>query len=567
MIRYTNLLFFLFALFFVGCSTAVKLPQSTYGVEDQRNYEYLYYEGLSLKLQGKYAEAAKFFYNASVINPNSDAVFYELAKLHYQVKDYNSSFKYSTKAVQLSPNNKWYNSLLAESCMATNKTDSAVLVFEKLVQLSPNSYNDLYNLGLLYAQTNKTTEALKVFKKILEKYPDNQQLTLIVLELVMRVEGKEAGLNFINDRIKIIPSFTKLYVLKAEALVDMGRYPEAEDVYSFIFKEYPSDSDASLSYIELLIKQGKKAELYSVSKDFFSNSEVDRAAKFRLMYGIVVRDSLFNDTIKVEQLLNDLKISYLDDPRVYDIASIFYIKRENLNRALLDIYKYIELDKSSTVVWNRLFSILEYRGDWVNADKYGALAIENNIETPEILYSMGLAKMFLNKNQEAIDILTKFLSLENNYPAKVVSSYSILGDLYYKLNNHKLSFENYEKSLALNPDNIYVLNNYSYYLSVEGVNLPYALKLSKKTIDAEPNNPTYLDTYAWILYKLERYSDALLFIQKAISLSTEASSELYYHQGMIMLKLNKQMEAEKSLLKAKELGKDHVDELLKQFGL
>ena len=132
--------------------------------------------------------------------------------------------------------------------------------------------------------------------------------------------------------------------------------------------------------------------------------------------------------------------------------------------------------------------------------------------------------------------------------------YATLGDAYYKTNDFKKSFETYDKALILNPKNAYVLNNYSYYLSIRDSKLEFAEKLSKITINAEPDNSTYLDTYAWILYKLERYQDALFYIKKAYEYGGYQNAVIVDHYGDILLKTKNIKEAIKMWELSKKMG-------------
>ena len=94
----------------------------------------------------------------------------------------------------------------------------------------------------------------------------------------------------------------------------------------------------------------------------------------------------------------------------------------------------------------------------------------------------------------------------------------------------------YDSALVYEPDKIDVLNNYSYFLSIENRELQKALEMSHKTITAEPDNQTYLDTYAWILFKLKRYEEAKAYAEKIISLDEEISPVVLHHIGDIFAK-------------------------------
>jgi tetratricopeptide (TPR) repeat protein len=94
----------------------------------------------------------------------------------------------------------------------------------------------------------------------------------------------------------------------------------------------------------------------------------------------------------------------------------------------------------------------------------------------------------------------------------------------------------YDSALVYNPRNLNVLNNYAYYLSLAGSELDKALEMSRRTIEAEPENSIYLDTYAWILFLLERYEEAKAYAEKLIGLNEEMGSVELHHCGDIYAK-------------------------------
>ena len=112
-----------------------------------------------------------------------------------------------------------------------------------------------------------------------------------------------------------------------------------------------------------------------------------------------------------------------------------------------------------------------------------------------------------------------------------------MGDLYHQLGDPAKSYKAYEKALKINPDYVYVLNNYAYYLSVEGKKLKKALAMSKKTIQAEPNNATYLDTYAWILYLLDKPAEAKPYFKQAMLNGGKDSPVILDHYAEVLFAL------------------------------
>lgn len=111
--------------------------------------------------------------------------------------------------------------------------------------------------------------------------------------------------------------------------------------------------------------------------------------------------------------------------------------------------------------------------------------------------------------------------------------YTTKGDISYYTQNMAECFKAYEKALELKPEDNMTANNYAYFLSLDHRELDKAEKLSRKTIESEPLNSTYLDTYAWILYNMSRYNDAKAYIDKALECEGDESADVYEHAGDI----------------------------------
>ncbi|MDO5446790.1 MAG: tetratricopeptide repeat protein, partial [Prevotellaceae bacterium] len=136
-----------------------------------------------------------------------------------------------------------------------------------------------------------------------------------------------------------------------------------------------------------------------------------------------------------------------------------------------------------------------------------------------------------------IDVFQRGVSTidEKTSPSLASDFYALLGDLYYQEGMKREAYCAYDSCLQWQEDNIGCLNNYAYYLSIEDKDLDRAEKMSYKTIKKDKENSTYIDTYAWILFKQKRYSEARIYIDKAIEHldSISSTTEIYDHAGDI----------------------------------
>ena len=179
-------------------------------------------------------------------------------------------------------------------------------------------------------------------------------------------------------------------------------------------------------------------------------------------------------------------------------------------------------------------------------------------DAPQFYFYLGAAKYQQKKYKEALDVFEEGLkSAKIDNPLLKSDFYGQIGDLHYFLGNKKAAFENYEKALKLNPQNLHVLNNYSYYLSLEGKDLDKAEQMSSITVKAEPTNPTFLDTYGWVLFRQGAYTTAKIYIENAVKYSEEEpSAEIFEHYGDVLYMTGEPEKALEQWKKAKELGSD-----------
>lgn len=144
-----------------------------------------------------------------------------------------------------------------------------------------------------------------------------------------------------------------------------------------------------------------------------------------------------------------------------------------------------------------------------------------------------IAYFWMGENDEALNILSLgLLSVETD--ADRATLHNLKGDFYHTSGDRERMYAEYDSTLLFDPQNINVLNNYAYYLSVEGRDLKRALEMSSRTLEMDPLNATYLDTYAWILFKMKRYKEALGYMEKALRYLDTDNPEIYEHYGDVL---------------------------------
>ena len=83
--------------------------ETTLSEDDKNEFQYTFIEALKQKMIGNQQAAVTLLSKCLDINPNSTSAMFELAKIHSGNGDQTSSSLLLEKAINLSPDNKWFN--------------------------------------------------------------------------------------------------------------------------------------------------------------------------------------------------------------------------------------------------------------------------------------------------------------------------------------------------------------------------------------------------------------------------------------------------------------------------
>jgi tetratricopeptide (TPR) repeat protein len=242
------------------------------------------------------------------------------------------------------------------------------------------------------------------------------------------------------------------------------------------------------------------------------------------------------------ELLSMTEELHPSEAKVYSIYGDFLYRDDKKAESLAKYRKARDLDPSHKLIWEQIIIIESELSEFQRMADDSRKAIELFPALPDFYYYAGVANSRLKKYSQAIEDLQigKELVIEDN--ERLLQFYSTLGECYHYNSQYAKSDAAYDEALKLSPDNVFVLNNYAYYLSLRKEMLDKAAAMSAKCNELSPGVSSFEDTYAWILYQQGKYTDALVWIEKALS-HGEINGELLEHQGDILFMLGRNAEA------------------------
>ena len=470
---------------------------------------------------------------------DNDAVFYYLGLSEIYLNELTDAETHLSEAVRLDPHNYWYKERLARLYSATGRPELTASIFEQLIRDFPDKTDVYYSLATIYAQMGKTDKVLETLDEIEKIFGKSETVTLYRYDILMQQRKPD-------DAYKALEEFNKDY-LSAQVLSAMGDYnlSKYEDTLALGF--YKEALDLEPDCASAMVGKAEVSRIRRDYQDYFATIqeviESDNLAKeMKVNYlTSVLRGSdprfVRNFLSRFDSLFEALASSAPSDSTVLQTVGGYYYSTERKDKAEEYILKNRELYPESIAARAAYIQALAGNGKWESVSAESETSYADFPEEKAFLEYKAIAAYNLEDFREFISVNEALIASSPSDTAVAHRSYSSMGDAYYRLGESAKAYSCFEKVLKIDPHDVVVLNNYAYYLSLEGKKLKKAYAMSQKTIEAEPDNPTYLDTFGWILHLLGRDVEAKPFFKHAMIYGGRDQATLLDHYAEVLYSL------------------------------
>jgi len=511
---------------------------------NQVSFARMYVDGCSARMKGNLEEAKKLFTECKRINPQNNAVKYELATI-YKLLGVNDQALLNAKAcAQAEPKNEWYQLLLIDCYNVLKQYNQSVKIREALVKNFPAKNEFKEDLAIEYAITGQYDKAFKIYDELEKTFGINEQITLNKTKLLKSQkkykEAEEELLRLSNSN----PQETKYYSFLADFYIEQNNMPKAKLMYDKIIAIEPNNPIVNLALHDYYSTQGNTAEAFECLKKAFENPDLDIITKSTIANSLYDRiDGKDGNSYKENgMILAKILIQvHPQTPEANAIYAKFLMLDNKVSQAAEYYYKAAINEKGNLGVWNDLLLVYNKLGRYDSLEHISAIAIEHFPNSPDVYFFNGYANIQLKNYKKAAQSLKDGLEFVDN-KLRMIDFYKNLGDAYNYNKEYEKSDKAFEDALKIDSDNTEVLNEYAYFLSVRKENLDKAEKLSKKANDLLPENRVYMDTYGWVLFQQKKYKEAEQWLGGAAKLGPK-NPNILEHYGDVLFKLNKVSDA------------------------
>ncbi|MBD3628099.1 tetratricopeptide repeat protein [Cyclobacterium sp.] len=501
-------------------------------------------------------EKAYFYFNKALeFNDQESAIYFKLSEMMMRANKPEKALDLGQQALALDPENKFYHLQMAEIYTKLNRNGEAAAVLENLMEKEGDYRQYILDLASIYLNSNEFDKALEALNKAEEYYGVVEQLTAQKQRIYLRKNNLGMAIEEGEKLIDAHPGNSKYVLALVEILFNNNKTEQALALVLESLTAYPNQPELKMAAHTLYKEKGDLELSRKYIKEAFKNPDLDGEIKVRAFKGIMAELQNSSRDQLLESLGKDMEMHHPGDPEVLTILAEWKLQNNSPNQAISFFKKSIRIKIDNEGIYQKLLPLMfENQEPFAEIVEVADMATEVFPDKPEFWFFLGTAQLGENANEPARTALDKAIALNaGKNPQLSQMANGQLGDALYALGEKDAAFDAYQKVLSQNANNEHILNNYAYFLSLEKKDLEKAYKMSSKLVARFPENPTYLDTHAWVLFQLNRYEEAKTYMEKAIKHLDTPSGVMLEHYGDILFKLGEKEAALKYWNKAKEM--------------
>lgn len=523
--------------------------------EEEINLKFLFVNANKEKMLGNTAKAAELFAQCIRIDGANDASMFELAKIYLEQKKFNDALFFARSANQIDPSNVWYRTFLADLYMAMKKTAEGEAVYASLFKEYPSNVEYAFKYASVLLYNGKLNEALKVYDKVEQEIGVSTDLTIEKERIWLKLGKIDKAAAEVEKLIAKDPADLKSYSLLVELYQANDMHEKSFEVIQRMQKYNDKSPYVYLALAEYYRSTNQKEKSFEQLKLAFGSNELEHDIKIKIIssYIPVVQSNpeMMQQGIELSKILAE---THPTDAVSLAIYGDFLTMHEEYDRAREQYLASVTIDSKNLVVWQQLLICQSQLNDNAGMLKSADEALSIFPDQSVLYLFRGVALSADKQYAEAVKSFLAGSKLVVDNDTQLKEFYTRLADCYNSLKEFDESDKYFEKALKLDPMDPLVLNNYSYYLSLRKVNLEKAETMSKLSNDLRPGQPSYLDTYGWILYEMKNYTGAKEWLQKAIDNGGNDNGTILEHMGDTLFKLGETEKAVEFWKRAKAAG-------------
>lgn len=490
-------------------------------VSDKAKAEYFILEGHRQLLLGNNSDAFEMLRHALQLDPTSSVAQSELSHFWQFLRQDSLSLEYMKRASENDPDNYWNKEALVDFYVNAGKTDEAISVLEQLSKQFPDKEDVLLMLESLYKEKQDYANVIKTLDALEVKEGKSEQLSIEKFRTFVQMKDEKKAFKEMSELAAEYPNDLRYRVLLGDLYVDQEQYDEGLKVYKTVEVEDPTNIYLMSSMLNYYKRTNQDSLYQQQLNKICTSPKLENETRLRFLNGLVYQNIQENkDPQPLLEIFRKVRAMPQEDTQILELCTRFMVTTKQPAEEVKPVLReMLAINPESNMARNLLLEYAVEDNDTAEVVRIAKPAVDYSIDDPVFYYYLGVAYFQMDSAQLTVKTFKKGLQHVNDQTnlQLLTNMYALMGDAYHQLGDSKHAYECYDSCLLYRPDEAMVLNNYAYYLSLEDSHLDRAEEMSRRSLEKEPDSPTYLDTYAWILFKQKKYAEAKEYIDKALN--------------------------------------------------
>lgn len=507
---------------------------SNYKLQENQNYNII--EAKREALYGNYSKSITILDKIIENDSLNATAHYELANNFFNINDQTKALYHAKKSYEFDNHNIWFALFYLTVLEHNSNIKEANAVFKTIISRWESNidiwyqYFQFLDKHELFADLNKH---LDLFEK---KFGYSSDLIFSRFHSFIRQKKYKEIEKYLKKILSVDVNNYTANILLAEYYLDCKEVNKSLDIYRRLISINENDESVLLGLVKIYILKNDIKSILDISNKIIDNTNI--SAEIKIQFVLELSQVLETDqkkySITIYNFVSSLKSQYPDNPEILNLYGDVEFRKGNSSAAINAFTKSLQIKPINLNIWLLTLYILEKEHNYQRLLAVSDSALIYFPSQKDIFLFRGYANMQLDNNQSSYDDFLYALKLTGAIDNDRAQILHYLAEVTHKLNIMNETYRYYDEILLINGNDYVALNNYAYYLSLDDKNLDKALEMSAKAIKVESRNSTYLDTYAYILYKLKRYKEALKYIEMAILNGGGKSGVILEHYGDIL---------------------------------
>lgn len=559
------------------CAGALSARKSAHDEAALRKAEYIFLEAANARADERYDDMYMLLRHAKRLSPDDPYIDAALGEIELVLPGADSvtlerAYDAVARRFRIEPTNQRYAAAFNNVAQQARRIDDIIEIWQTQDSLRPDRSDPAFNLASSLTARFSITGDTADLQRALDIYSRLEK----GLGHTLPVSGRKINIYLaINDTA---PALAEIRQLERDAPRDIDTKLFAGTLYDHLGMPdsalarfdraaaiEPDNGSVYLTRASFFREQGDSARYDTEVFRALESPTLDFAPKFQLLTDYVAK--LYQDSLqwpRIDRMFVVMQEQNPGEAMLHELLASYKSVTGKPAEAAEQLSYSIDLDPSEGRRWSdlvQLYFTLEDTAHVRNtAEKAMALFPENGY------FPLAISSVLAMEGRDE-DALAMIDTLDlRSYGNDLVSSaiWSTKGDILWRLGKPQDASAAYREAILLNPENYMAMNNFAYFNACEGTELGAAQLYASIATTAEPDNITYLDTYAWVFFKKKDYIKAKEIIDKVFKNdddgnleAIEPSAEIYDHAGDIYFMNGEPKEAVKFWEKALELDPDN----------